>query len=54
MKKRNWTESLARACARNRWWTVGIWIIALVLAVFGIVKLLGGALVTEAEFTSKR
>jgi RND superfamily putative drug exporter len=53
MKKRNWTESLARACARRRWLTVGIWIIALILAVFGIVKLLGGALVTEAEFTSK-
>ncbi len=52
MKRRTWTESLARACARRRWWTVGIWAAALVLAVFAISNLLGDALVTEAEFTS--
>jgi RND superfamily putative drug exporter len=52
MKRRSWTESLARACARHRWWTVGIWGLAIVLAVFAIIGWLGDALVTDATFTS--
>jgi RND superfamily putative drug exporter len=53
MHLKSWTESLARACARKRWWTVGIWAAAIVLAVFAIMYLLSGALVTNATFTSK-
>jgi len=52
MQKRSWTESLARACARKRWWVVGAWAVAIVLAAFAAVTLLGGALVTDAKFTS--
>jgi RND superfamily putative drug exporter len=52
MHGRTWTESLARACARKRWWTVGIWAAAMVLAVFAIMNLLGNAIVTEATFTN--
>jgi RND superfamily putative drug exporter len=52
MNLRNWTESLARICARGRWLTVGIWVVAMAAAVFAAVTLLGDALVTNAEFTS--
>ena len=52
MKKRTWTESLARACARRRWWTVGIWAAIIVMAAFAAVNWLGDALVTDAEFTT--
>ncbi len=52
MNLSNWTETLARACARRPWLTVGIWIGAMVLAVFSIVTLLGGALVTDAKPTN--
>ena len=51
MKKHSWTEKLARACARHKWWTAGIWAVAIVLALFATVSWLNGALVTEAEFT---
>jgi RND superfamily putative drug exporter len=52
MKTRSWTESLARACARRPWVTVGIWVTAMVLAVFCMVNLLGDALVTEIRPTN--
>jgi len=52
MKKKSWTESLARACARRPWLTVGIWIGAMALAVFCIISLLGGALVTDVKPTN--
>ena len=52
MKTRSWTESLARACARRPWVTVGIWVVAMVLAVFSMVNLLGDALVTEVRPTN--
>ena len=52
MNLKNWTESLARASARRRWWTLGIWVVAIVLAVFAIMNLLGDALVTDATFTT--
>jgi RND superfamily putative drug exporter len=52
MNLNNWTESLARACARRPWLTVGIWIGAMALAVFSMVTLLGGALVTDAMPTN--
>jgi RND superfamily putative drug exporter len=52
MKRRSWTESLARVCARRRWWVVGGWAAAIVLAIFAVITLLGGALVTDAEFTN--
>jgi len=48
----NWTETLARACARRPWLTVGIWIAAMALAVFSMITLLGGALVTDARPTN--
>ncbi len=47
MHARSWTEKLARACARRPWITVAVWGSALVLAVFLISTLLGGALVTD-------
>ena len=53
MRLGNWNESLARACARRPWLTIGIWIGAIVLAILCIVTMLGGALVTDAEFTSE-
>jgi len=53
MKIGNWTESLARSCARRPWLTIGIWVGAMVLALFSIITMLGGALVTDAEFTSE-
>src|SRR4030042_6902645 len=52
MKRSNWTEKLARACARRPWITVGIWVVAMAAAVIATVTLLGDALVTDAEFTS--
>jgi len=52
MKGRGWTESLARACARRKWWTVGIWGVALVLSVLAMTNWLSGALVTEATFSA--
>jgi RND superfamily putative drug exporter len=52
MNPNNWTESLARGCARRPWITVGIWVAAMAAAILAAVNLLGGALVTEAEFTS--
>jgi RND superfamily putative drug exporter len=52
MYKRNWTESLARACARRPWVTVGIWVGAMALAVFCIINLLGSALVTDVKPTN--
>jgi len=52
MNLNNWTESLARACARRPWITVGIWVAAMAAAILAAINLLGGALVTEAEFTS--
>ena len=52
MHRRSWTESLARACARRRWWTVGIWAVVIVLAIFAIVNWLGDSLTTSAEFTN--
>jgi RND superfamily putative drug exporter len=53
MKGKSWTENLARACARHKWWTVGIWAAAIALALFATVSWLGDALVTEANFTGK-
>jgi RND superfamily putative drug exporter len=52
MNPRNWTESVARACARRRWWTVGIWAAAIALALFATITMLGDALVTDVTFTS--
>jgi RND superfamily putative drug exporter len=52
MERRTWTESFARACARRRWWTVGIWVAIIILAAFASANWLGDALVTEAEFTN--
>ncbi len=52
MRKRSWTESLARACARRPWVTVGTWIAAMVLAVFCISHFLSGALVTNTKPTN--
>ena len=49
MPARGWTESLARACARRHWVTVGIWALAMVLAMLAVSAMLGDALVTEIE-----
>jgi RND superfamily putative drug exporter len=53
MNPRNWTESLARACARRPWVTVGIWAVAMALALFCVITLLSGALVTEIKPTNE-
>ncbi|MHB8105320.1 MAG: hypothetical protein ACYDG5_07280, partial [Dehalococcoidales bacterium] len=53
MNVKNWTESLARVCARRPWVTVGIWVGAMALAVVCIATMLSGALVTDAKFTSQ-
>jgi RND superfamily putative drug exporter len=52
MKRSNWTESLARACARRPWVTVGIWAGAIAVAIFLISTFLGEALVTDVEPTN--
>ncbi|HEY55709.1 MAG TPA: MMPL family transporter, partial [Dehalococcoidia bacterium] len=48
----NWTERLARICARRPWVTIGIWAVAIAIALFFIVTMLGDALVTEIEPTN--
>jgi len=52
MRTKNWTESLARACARRPWVTVGVWIAAIAIAVFLMSTFLGDALVTDVEPTN--
>lgn len=52
MRKKTWTESLARVCARRPWVTIGIWIAAVAAAVFLVSTFLGDALVTEVEPTN--
>ncbi|MDA1189700.1 MAG: hypothetical protein O2854_08520 [Chloroflexi bacterium] len=46
------TESIARASAEHKWITIGVWVVILVVAVLLVGTLLGGALTTEANFTS--
>ena len=48
----NWTEKLARACARRPWVTIGIWVAAIAVAMFLVVTMLGDALVTDVEPTN--
>jgi RND superfamily putative drug exporter len=48
----NWTEKLARACARRPWVTIGIWVVVLALAVIANFTWLGDALVTDVEPTN--
>ena len=50
MGLKHWTESLARACARRPWTTVGTWVALLVGAGVLMNTLLGGALTTDNEF----
>ncbi len=45
------TEGLARRAARRPWLTVGAWVVALLVAGFLIVNLLGDALTTEDDFS---
>ncbi len=52
MNPRNWTETLARACARRRWWVVGTWVVAVALALLSTITWLNDALVTDVEFTN--
>ena len=49
---KNWTESLARSCARRPWITISVWVAAMALAVVLIVNFLGDALVTDVEPTN--
>jgi uncharacterized membrane protein YdfJ with MMPL/SSD domain len=46
------TESLARACARHPWRTVGLWVAVVVLSMGIVAVLLGDTLTTEGEVTS--
>jgi len=46
------TESLAVACARHPWRTIGLWVLAVVIAFVLVGALLGDALTTEGEVTS--
>jgi uncharacterized membrane protein YdfJ with MMPL/SSD domain len=50
MGARHWTESIARACARKPWTTIGVWVAILVSSVVLMTTLLGGALTTDTEF----
>src|SRR3989304_4961201 len=50
MAFRHWTESLARACARRPWTTIGVWAAVLVGAGVLLRTLLGGARTTDMEF----
>jgi uncharacterized membrane protein YdfJ with MMPL/SSD domain len=47
------TESLAQACARHPWRTVGIWLAAVVLSLGLVATLLGDVLTSEGEVTSE-
>jgi RND superfamily putative drug exporter len=49
---KNWTESLARSCARRPWVTIGVWVAAMALAAVLIMNFLGDALVTDVEPTN--
>lgn len=46
------TDSLAQGCARRPWLTVAVWSLLLLLAGVITYRYLGGALTTEADFTS--
>lgn len=46
------TESLARACGRHPWLTIGVWVAAFLVAGFLIVSLLSSALTTDIDFTN--
>ena len=48
----NWTERLARLCARRPWVTIGIWVVVLALAIVANIAWLGDALVTDVEPTN--
>ncbi len=50
--RQNWTEKLARACARRPWVTAGIWVVAIVLAVMAMGLWLDDALVTDVRPTN--
>ena len=43
---------LATTSARHPWWTIGAWVVAVVVAVVAIVALLGDALTTEGNPTN--
>ncbi|MGH3036083.1 MAG: MMPL family transporter, partial [Gaiellaceae bacterium] len=47
------TESLARACARHPWRTVGVWLVAVVVSLGVVATLLGDVLTSEGEVTSE-
>jgi uncharacterized membrane protein YdfJ with MMPL/SSD domain len=47
------TESIAGACARRPWRTIGIWIAVVVLSMGLVVTLLGDVLTSEGEVTSE-
>src|SRR5215218_6399077 len=46
------TENLARACARHKWRTVGVWLGGLAVAIALTATLLGDALTTNSTFTN--
>ncbi|MGH3015937.1 MAG: hypothetical protein ACRDNN_13405, partial [Gaiellaceae bacterium] len=46
------TESLAGACARHPWRTVGVWLATVVLSLGLVATLLGDVLTSEGEVTS--
>jgi uncharacterized membrane protein YdfJ with MMPL/SSD domain len=46
------TQSLARACARHPWRTLGAWLVALVLSFASIALLLGDGITTDSEVTA--
>src|SRR5688572_2539386 len=50
---RSWTQRLAQACAVHPWRTVGSWAVVVALAMAAIAILLGGALTTEGNVTSR-
>ena len=51
--KRSVTEVLAAACARHPWRTVLAWLVAFALSLASVALLLGGALTTEGNVTTR-
>ena len=48
----NWTEKLARGCAKRPWITIGIWVAAITVALFFVATILSDALVTDVDPTN--
>jgi RND superfamily putative drug exporter len=53
MRRANFTERLARAAARRKWFVIGAWMVAVLASAAAIAGLLGSALTTDDDFTGR-